>query len=791
MNIFTKLFLAVTISTLIACGGAEERKAVYMEKAKSSIADGDFDKARIELKNVLQIDPKDAEAYYQLGRVFESLKNYQKAFANYSKAAELSPDHLANQARLGRIYLLLVNDVDKAQEKVDFILTKDPQNPEGLLLKAAILAKAGKADEAIDVANNVLRNNPDDFDAISFVTVMYLKNKDTSAAKDLLQKSLKTRPDDDALNDMLAKVYLMEKRYDDVEPIYKRFLEKYPDEFLSYQRLASLYHLEDKKLEAEKVLREAIRNNPEDNARYLALVKYINATKGQEVAIQELEKIVGDRTGQGDLRLALGELYLLAGEESKAIMVYKNAIKDFPGEVTAIKSAISLASIYFNNGETEMAESVVEDALQSSPNDPELNFLNARLALKNKNTEKAIISLRLTIKEQPENIDAYLLLRNAYLLEGNQEQVDKVLISAFDNNKSNPAALLKLAKYYINRDLEKAEKIIDVYNGLKPDDYEGLSIKSAILNTRKEADKASDIAEKLLKLYPSQPNGYLQSVPVLVSKGEIDKAISLLQQGYDKVMDNRKILVLLSTLEASEKKFDEAEARIINELKQKPDDAGLKLLLAKVYLPAGKIESAEKLLKEVLDANPGAEEPYLLLARIYQNQNNMSAYRKVLEKGWSNVKTGYRIPLKLATLYENEGRYQDAIEIYREMYSLNPNNLVVINNLASLLSDFSTKQEDMDLIKALADRLEESGKPVFKDTIGWVYYKLGDYRKAVEYLTDVVSKAPDVNIFNYHLGMAYKMNGDAEKARTYLSKSLKDGKRFNGYDDARKALKEL
>ena len=65
-----------------------------MGKAKASIEAGDFDKARIELKNVLQIDPKDSEAFYQLGKVYEELNNYRKAFGSYLKSEELNPNLL-------------------------------------------------------------------------------------------------------------------------------------------------------------------------------------------------------------------------------------------------------------------------------------------------------------------------------------------------------------------------------------------------------------------------------------------------------------------------------------------------------------------------------------------------------------------------------------------------------------------------------------------------------------------------------------------------------------------------
>ena len=114
MNYFKLILLIVTVYSLTGCGGAEERKAVYLEKAKLSLEAGDLDKARVELKNVLQIDPKDAQAYFQLGYVFELQKDYRKAFRNYTKSEELAPDNLEVHARIGRFYLLLAGDIDKA-----------------------------------------------------------------------------------------------------------------------------------------------------------------------------------------------------------------------------------------------------------------------------------------------------------------------------------------------------------------------------------------------------------------------------------------------------------------------------------------------------------------------------------------------------------------------------------------------------------------------------------------------------------------------------------------------------
>jgi len=791
MKLYRILLLTLCAYTLISCGGAEERKAVYLEKAKASIASGDYDKARIELKNVLQIDPKDAKAYYQLGKVYEQQKEYRKAYGNYLKAEELNPEFLENKARLGRLYLILANDLNEAQKRVDFILSKDPVNPEGLLLKAAVLLKSNKSLEAVSIGEDILKRTPSNVDAISFVVVMYLKDKKTQEAISVLETALQSKPDNDLLNNLLAQVYINNKDYEHAEIIYKMLLEKYPDQILSYNRLAALYNTAGDKVKAEKLLRTSIDNKPDDADRYLTLVKYIAQIKGADEAISEMNASIVRNNSSGKLRIALAELLLLNRDKQGATDVYKKAIQDFPEELTGIEARTTLASLYFNDREFALANTMVEDTILISPNDPKINIIRARLALRDKNAEKAIIALRVVIKETPENIDAYFLLVNAYNLEKNEDQVASTLNTAYENNKTNPASLLKLTKYYLGHDPEKAEKIIDSYNSLKESDYEGMSIKAVILNTKKNMSEAYVLAEKLIELYGDKPNGYLQALPYLSEQGKLDEVVSILEKGYISTKDNRKILELLTRLQVSEKKFDIVEKRIKPEIEKSPDDMLLKILLAKVYLANGKSRDAETLLNDVIVKKPDLEEPYILLSHVYRNNNDTSMNKSILIKGKNNVTASYKIPLKLAALYEEASDYKAAINVYREMYETRADNMIVVNNLASLLSDYSDDKNDLELMKSLAEKLEKNGRPVFLDTIGWVSYKLGDYKNAVKILTQMVEEMPNVNVFNYHLGMAYKKAGDSVNAKLYLEKSLADKKPFKEKTLVEAELKDL
>ncbi len=791
MKFYKILFLTLAAFILFACGGAEERKAVYLEKARLSIESGNLDKARIELKNVLQIDPKDADAYFQLGKVHEQLNEYQKAYGNYLKAEELNPELLENQARLGRIYLLLANEPDKAQQKIDLILSKEPNNADGLLLKAAVMLRNKNTDEAVKITKNIIAQNSGHIESVVFLASLYLRDNKIREAINLLDTTLKNNENNEKLNQLLVLALVAAKDFERAEILYKDFVQRNPDNSASYNNLAAFYNQINDKAKAEAALRASIDNDSEDETRILTLIKYIRETRNNHTAIKELESFIDINNRLGKLRVALAELLIINGDKYSAVNVLQQAINDFSEEVTGISARTILAALYLSDEDFEKATEIIEDAISVSPNDPDVNFLRAKFAVYNKDLETAIISLRIVTKEMPENIEAFFLLASVYQQEGNKEQVKSILTSAYENNKTNAAALLKLAQYHLTKDIKQAEKIIDHYNSIKGTDYDGLSIKAAILNQNKKQSDAYEIAKTLMESYPDKPNGYLQAIPYYGVKKDKKAAILLLENGYMNTSDNRKLLVLLTAFQVEEKKFDIVEKRIKAELISTPDDVQLKILLAKVYMVNNNAGSAVTLLNEAVAINPGIEEPYLLLSQLYQSKQNLNAVKTILVKGDANVKASLKIPLALAGIYELEGAYKKTINVYRGLYETHPGNLIILNNLASMLSDYGNDKDDLELAKTLVEKLKESNQPVFLDTIGWVYYKLGNAKTALQYLTQVVEKMPEVNVFNYHLGMAYKLSGDNAQAKTYLEKSLVDDKSFKEKESAEIALKDL
>ncbi len=62
--------------------------------------------------------------------------------------------------------------------------------------------------------------------------------------------------------------------------------------------------------------------------------------------------------------------------------------------------------------------------------------------------------------------------------------------------------------------------------------------------------------------------------------------------------------------------------------------------------------------------------------------------------------------------------------------------------------------------------------PQFKDTLGWVSYRQGDFKDAVPLLEAAASALPDAALVHYHLGMSYAASGQGAKAAEQFKAAL-------------------
>ena len=106
-NRYIVLFiLALTALTFAGCRrNPEKAKQKYFDSGMKYMDNKQYEAASIQFKKAIQVDPKFADAYYQLGTASFKLEHWGEGFREMSQAVELDPNNLKARVALGDFYL--------------------------------------------------------------------------------------------------------------------------------------------------------------------------------------------------------------------------------------------------------------------------------------------------------------------------------------------------------------------------------------------------------------------------------------------------------------------------------------------------------------------------------------------------------------------------------------------------------------------------------------------------------------------------------------------------------------
>ena len=122
----------------------------------------------------------------------------------------------------------------------------------------------------------------------------------------------------------------------------------------------------------------------------------------------------------------------------------------------------------------------------------------------------------------------------------------------------------------------------------------------------------------------------------------------------------------------------------------------------------------------------------------------------------------YQLKSLLGKLYIRSGDMKKGLEIYKELNSLNPNNLDTLNNMGVIyrrLNMFNESIVILEKTKAIDNKNETT-----LYNLGNTYKQNGDYKHAIQCFTDVLDIKPDDALAYNHLGSVYFLCKDYPKA---------------------------
>ena len=142
---------------------------------------------------------------------------------------------------------------------------------------------------------------------------------------------------------------------------------------------------------------------------------------------------------------------------------------------------------------------------------------------------------------------------------------------------------------------------------------------------------------------------------------------------------------------------------------------------------------------------------------------------------------GYQLFFELGLLLERNGMYQQAISTMEKVLELQPQHAEALNFIGYTWADKKINlNQALEYIKKADEIKPDNGYII--DSLGWVYYRLGEYKKAAKFLNRSLELEPsDPHIYS-HLGDVYHALRKYSKALEAYRKA------FEMFDD--KKLKD-
>lgn len=424
--------------------------------------------------------------------------------------------------------------------------------------------------------------------------------------------------------------------------------------------------------------------------------------------------------------------------------------EDYQGAVRAINKAIELAPDKKKTYLMRVMENLAEvaepdealDALQQldayQKNDPVARFAYARMAFFYKHYDEALNELAPLLDEDPEN-EEYLVLKADTLQRlGRTEEALKLIAKAAKQDNASQELRFTYGKLLGEHgEIEKARGIFEAILAEEPDNRDSLFALGLLALEEKDGKLAKSYFSEVLKLGdPTYQVAYFIGLAEEMN-GNIDSA-----------------LVWFASVPVQSSRFDIAQSNYINLLIERGDFAKARVHLA-------------QLRKELPQQ---AVQYFLFEAGLLREQGQSQAAYDLLTEALEEHPESEELRYSRAMIAESLDKLDVLESDLRWILDRDPDNSQALNALGYTLTDRTDRHEEAFAMITRAVQLKPDD-PFYLDSLGWVYYRLGDLEKAEKYLREAVEIQPDVE-FLAHLGEVLWELGKKQEARQVWQKGL-------------------
>ena len=400
---------------------------------------------------------------------------------------------------------------------------------------------------------------------------------------------------------------------------------------------------------------------------------------------------------------------------------------------------------------------------------------------------------------------SFITVQGEKMSEGSRELWLQVLMPLLSRYQNNNALLFNVANLHQQQQnnqaaLELIDKLIDDNDEF----YPAWTLKARLHATQGDVDTALSATESALEHFKNDKAFTILKARLLVKKKDIAQARNVFAELSRNYPRDSHILLPLALTQLELQEFDDAQSSLakllqlgqmrdeanyylgrIAQFKKQPDQAlqhylamqaGREFLSAQsgivqIYLSQGKTQQALDHIRQKRAQNTEHQQAYFLMeVELLNRTGQFQASLEVLNDALKAYADNTDLRYSRAMVSEKLGNIEQLEQDLTHIIDLNPKNATALNALGYTLAD-RTKRLDEALKLIQQARIISPTDPAIIDSLGWVYYRMGNFEKSLELLKKAYANFPDAEVAA-HLGEVLWAIGLKEEAMEIWKKGL-------------------
>lgn len=785
---------------IVRLAGAADNPAVLVRLTDVLLELGKKDAAVKALSRAVSLNPTFAEARYRLAGLYLEQSQYDRFVEALVEAARARPeawdeaDSLLGTARNDeRAWAGVLASAGRLAEG-------RPTDAFVRLLHGRVLARDSRNDAAADEFREAVRLGPDLGVAAIALTNVLLERKDweaaTRTADAAIERDLRSavlyhakgrahaaldqydealgayrdalRLDRDSVEVLLSMADLSRRRgrYRELEQTYERIIEKVDRRCIpAREALIRLYLRHNRPKPAQELFREFERLDMEGAAvrRCRALLQ-VNTNldlpwdRRIEKYRDRLEGILDDYPDDHATRLDLARTYHDTRDYQSCLDVLEQIEERAPDDLRPLELE---AEVLGKLLEFEKAEGVVEAMLAERPRSAALQRKMVGLALNRADFGAAATRWRRLIDREDLGQQRQLYTAQLISVLLADDRIDEAVEASGQLIEDAPKDALSRA-IHLNT-LGKAgrhDRVIEIARAWLEEDPTGQALRADLISRLRDAGRFVEAQQAVLAWLADDPDD-LELGEWLIwmawANRDWDAALDIARVGLEQPDQHEEYMRRIGATLEGAGRYDEAVDHwqgLINAAPDLTEDNFLKVehyhrRLLRVLMIAERYEQTERAIKDL-------PRPFLVRRAVLMGPNTPLAVQ---------------VPGLLITIYQRTHRLEKAMALLEEDYRAAPNSPGACNNLGYTWIDAGRELDKAEKLIRFAVG-EEPMNSAYLDSLGWVYYKRGDFGEAIKYLGRALRQAglEDPEILD-HMGDALHRSGDLDGAKTRWEKS--------------------